>query len=105
MKNVTVTWDLPTQRESGFPLNPADIANVEFGMRVVGAPDFTVLGTVLPTDPQTFAVADVDIGDWEIRLVVVDTAARRSADVIAPFTVPDETNPGVVVNVNVTLSP
>ena len=103
-KNVSVTWDLPTTRQSGLALDLTEIQHVLVAFRVIGAPEFTTLGQVLPTDPQAFAIADVDIGDWELRLVVVDTANRVSAPVDTAFNIPDESPPGVVVNVAITLS-
>lgn len=105
MKTMTVTWALPVTRESGGPLLPADIQHTRVEMRVVGAPTFTVMGSVLPGDVQTFTITDVDVGDWELRLVVVDTAGRESAPVDTPFNVPDESAPSGVTDVVITLAP
>jgi hypothetical protein len=73
-------------------------------MSADGGTTFTTIGTVLPTDPQEFLVGDVDIGDWLVRLTVVDTVAREAAPVDTAFNVPDETPPGSVLNVNITMA-
>ena len=103
MKNATVSWDLPTTRESGFPLDPADIQGVEVSLSADGGASFSVLNTVAPPETELL-VPDLEIGDWAFRLVVVDTNGKRSADVDALFNVPDETAPSAVVNPQVTLS-
>lgn len=100
-KNVNVSWDLPTTRESGLPLDPADIQHVEVLLSADLGATFTSINNIAP--PATdITVPDLDIGDWIFRLVVVDTAGRQSANVDTPVNVPDETNPSTVVNVQVT---
>jgi len=101
-RNVNVTWDLPTTRESGGELLPSDILHTEASISVDGV-TFTVLNTFLPSQTQALFMPDVDLGDWIVRLVVVDKALRRSVVVDTPFNVPDETAPGTVLNVVVTL--
>ena len=103
MKTALITWDLPTTRESGLPLDPADIQHVEVSLSADLGQNFGVLDTVAPPTLE-LTVPDLEIGDWVTRLVVVDTAGRRSADFDVPFNVPDDTAPGTVVNVNVALS-
>ncbi len=103
MKNATVSWDLPTTRESGLPLDPADIQGVEVSLSADGGTTFSVLNTVAPPDTELL-VPDLEIGDWVFRLAVVDTNGRRSADVDALFNIADETAPSAVVNVQVALS-
>lgn len=100
-KNVNVSWDLPTTRESGLPLDPADIQHVEVLLSADLGATFTPINNIVPPDTDIL-VPDLDIGDWIFRLVVVDTAGRSSADVDTPVNVPDETNPSTVVNVQVT---
>ena len=100
-KNVNVSWDLPTTRESGLPLDPADIQHVEVSLSADLGTTFTFINNIAP--PATdITVPDLDIGDWIFRLVVVDVNNRRSVDVDTPVNVTDETNPTGVVNVQVT---
>ncbi len=103
MKNALVTWTLPTTRESGLSLDPADIANVEVSMSGDLGANFTPVTTVLPSDPQEAAVSDLDIGDWIFRLIVVDTAGLQSVAVDVPAVV-DGTPPGAVTNAGVVLT-
>jgi hypothetical protein len=103
-KNVTITWDLPTTRTSGFPLDVIDIEHTRVALSADGGTSFGTVGTRLPTDPQEFLLGDVDIGDWLVRLTVVDTEARESSPVDTAFNVPDETPPGSVLNVNITMA-
>lgn len=100
-KNVNVSWDLPTTRESNLPLNPDDIQHVEVSLSANLGGDFTIINTIEP--PTTdITVPDLDVGDWIFRLVVVDTDGRRSINIDVDVNVPDETNPSSVVNVQVT---
>ena len=100
MKNVNIAWELPTTRESGFPLDIADIQHVEVSMSADLGNNFVVINTIAPPTLD-ITVPDLEIGDWIFRLVVVDTADKRSADVDVSVNVPDETNPSSVVNVTV----
>ena len=101
-KNVTVTWDLPTTRESTLPLPLAEIDAVEIGMGVTNT-NFTNIDRVLSADAQSSYIPDVATGDWFLQLIVFDTDGRPSAPVVFPFNVPDETPPGMVGNVTVIL--
>ena len=101
MKNVNIAWDLPTTRESGLPLDVADIQHVEVFLSADLGATFTSINVIAPPTLDV-TVPDLDIGDWVFRLVVVDTSGRQSANVDTPVNVPDETNPGTVVNVQVT---
>ncbi len=104
MKNVTVTWELPTVRASGKPLDPADLLHTSLEIQVDGAPSFTPVADILATEPSTFTISDVDIGPYIVRLFVEDKTNKTSTPVDTPFTIPDESDPGPVVNVAVSLS-
>ena len=104
MKTATITWSLPTTRESGLLLNVADIASVGLSLSADGGLNFSPLGEVLSTAVQEFVVADLAIGDWQVQLVVLDTSGRTSVPVVELFNVPDETPPGGVVGVLVSLA-
>lgn len=101
MKNVRIAWELPTTRESGLPLDVANIQHVEVFLSADLGANFVPLNIVAPPTLDLL-VPDVDIGDWIFRLVVVDTDNRTSVAIDTPVNVPDETNPGSVVNVLVT---
>jgi hypothetical protein len=104
MKNATLSWNLPTERESGGPLPTSQIEATEISMSADLGANFAVLDLVLPTDTQELLVPDLASGDWIFRLVVIDTDSRRSANVDHPFNIADETPPQVVTNVAVVLS-
>ena len=101
-KNATVSWELPVVREQGGDLDPTDIEGIEISLAIVGG-GFRVLETVPPTKLNHF-IPELEIGDWEFRLVVIDIVGRRSADVEVPFTVKDDSPPGIVTNSAVKLS-
>lgn len=107
-KTALVTWGLPTTRESGNALTPAEIAGVDIDFAVErtdgGSPVFTNLGRRMPTATQDWSIPDLDAGNWIVRLTVEDTAGKKSTPVDTVFTVADETNPSGVVNVTVALS-
>ncbi len=98
MRNVNIAWELPTTRESGFPLDPADIQHVEVSLSADLGANFILIDSLAPPT-LNLLFPDLEIGDWIWRLAVVDTANKRSADVDVPVSVPDETNPSSVVNV------
>jgi hypothetical protein len=103
MKNATVTWDLPTVRESGLPMSADSIAGVEVSMSADLGANWAVLNTIAPPTTELL-IPDLETGDWQLSLVVIDTDGRRSAAVEYPFNIADDTNPGAVTNVNVTLA-
>lgn len=93
-RNVTVTWVLPTVRESGKPLDIADIAAVELAISVDNA-------TWSPydefaNDVTETVVPELDAGDWYFRGVVRDTNGRFSQPVYGTVQIPDETAPGAL---------
>lgn len=100
--NATVHWVLPVVRGSGKPLDPADIEGEEVSLAIAGAPSSVL--AVVPPDTLELLVPDLEIGDWIFTLVCIDTAGLRGAAHDEPFTVPDDTPPGVVTGVNVVLS-
>ena len=101
MKNVRISWDLPTTRESGFPLNVSEIAYVEVFLSADLGANFVSLNQVVPPTVDLF-IPDVDVGEWIFRLVVVDTEDKQSVAVDTSVVVPDGSNPSSVVNVVVT---
>lgn len=103
MKTALITWDLPTTRQSGLPLAITDIKHVEVLLSADLGATYGLLDAVAPPVTQ-LSVPDLEVGEWRFRLVVVDTADRRSSNIDVTAIVPDESAPGTVTNVNITLS-
>lgn len=110
MKNATFTWTLPTTRVQGGPLDPNDIEGTEISLRVVGIPDWTVLGVVQGTG-QEFVQNELDIGDYEARAVVLTTdpqdslnPPQRGEPTVLPFVVADDSPAAAVEGFSVELS-
>jgi hypothetical protein len=100
--NATVSWDLPTTRESGNPLPVEEIEATEVSLSADQGANFGVLNNVLP--PETsLLIPDLADGTWIVRLVVLDFNGRRSANVDTPFVV-DSSPPGPAVNPSVAVS-
>lgn len=95
MANLRVRWVLPTTRDSGKPLNPADIANVKLEISADLGVNYVVLGTFPPNVLETL-VQDIDYGDWYVRGTVEDTAGRVSDPAVASVLNPDTTPPGAL---------
>jgi hypothetical protein len=95
MKDALFTWTLPTTRQQGGPLKPADIVGTEIALRVVGIPEWTVLGLASGTATE-FAQSDLDDGDYEARAVVITDADQRGAAAVLAFSVADD-SPAVAV--------
>lgn len=93
-RNVNVSWVLPTTRESGKPLNPADIAGVELSLSADNV-NWSLYNT-FPREVANTVIPELDIGEWFVQGVVVDTAGKRSKPVVKSIVVPDETAPGVL---------
>ena len=91
-RTVNVSWVLPTTRESGKPLDPAQIAGVELALSVDNV-NFSIYNSFTPDVHQT-AIPELEIGEWFVRGVVVDTAGKRSKPVVKSIVVPDDTAPG-----------
>lgn len=104
MNNSTVVWTLPTERESGGPLPVEEIAGVDVSMSANLGTDWTFLGRVLPSETQTTSVNDLAPGDWIYKMIVIDTDDRPSKEWLEPFKVADDSPPGTVTDVSVTLS-
>ena len=99
--NVNVTWNLPTTRVSGNPLDVALIAGVDVSLSADGGTNFVLTDTVLPTVTQEVLYPDLVDGDYVIRLVVRLTTGQMSANVDTPVSL-DTSAPMGVTNVVVT---
>lgn len=98
---VNVSWDLPTTRTSGNPLDPALIAGVDVSLSADGGLNFTLTDTVLPTAAQEVTYPDLVDGDYAVRLVVRLTTGQASAGVDTPFQL-DTSAPADVANIQIT---
>jgi hypothetical protein len=89
-RNVRLRWALPTQREDGSALLPADIAGVRIGVKVDGDPGaFADLG-VAPASQLDLLVPDLEPGMWHFQAIVIDrqVPAKESAPVVTSIDVP-----------------
>jgi len=103
MRDATINWVLPTERESGRPLPLSEIAGTQVSLSADGGANWTQIDTVPAADPQTVSVQDLDNGDWIVRFEVADTDGRIGAPYDHAF-VSDDTAPGQVTNVEVILT-
>ena len=104
-KNITITWDLPTTRQSGGPLSPQDIDHIQVELSADGGANYGEIARLAPTDEQKVFVPDSEPGIWHFRISVVDITGGRGVhieQVEVPVPV-DNTPPNPVSNVNVTL--
>jgi hypothetical protein len=100
-RNVTVAWVYPTTRESGKPLNPADIAGMELSLSVDGA-TWSVYNTFANNVVST-TVPELEAGEWFFRGVVKDIQGRSSSPLVKSIVIPDETPPAALANLTLTL--
>lgn len=100
--DVQLTWDNPTERNDGVPLDPSEF-EVRVGMKAAAAPDFTPLQVVAGAQQPIVTLANQAGGDYEFELVLHDLTFDRSRPaIIEPFSVPvGEIND--ITNVNVTV--
>ena len=93
-KSARLNWVHPTTRESGEPLDPADIASVETFMSADFGDNFVSLGT---HEPQVLeqVVGDLGIGTYLFRAIWTDLKDKSSVPAEAQGVVPDETPPAV----------
>jgi len=86
MSNVRITWKDPVLREDGSVLTPSDIARIDIGMKVGGAPSFSPLSSVLP-GVESFTQTDLPPGDYEFAAVVVDKQTPAKSSVVSTVSV------------------
>lgn len=100
-RDVNVSWAYPTTRESGLPLDPADLAGMTLELSVDNA-TWSLYNTFAANVANT-VVPELSPGEWFFRGTVLDTDGRSSSPLVASVVVPDETPPGPLANLNVTL--
>lgn len=93
-RSVNVSWVLPTTRESGKPLANTDIQGVELSLSADNV-NWSAYDT-FPAAVLATVIPELEIGEWFVQGVVVDTAGKRSKPVVKSIVVPDETAPGAL---------
>jgi len=86
MTDKTIVWKDPVVRTDGTPLAASEIARLEVGMKVAGAPDFTTVAHVAP-GVQSFTQTDLPPGDYEFSVAVVDTQLPAKTSAVATVAV------------------
>lgn len=102
MANVKVQWVLPTTRESGKALAPADIHHVRIEISADAGANYALVGDFTP-DVLDVDVTDLDFGTWTFRGLVVDQKGRVSAPLTAEFVNEDTSPPSALTDLSVTL--
>jgi hypothetical protein len=103
-KTAVLTWELPTTREEGGPLDIAEILHTQVDFSLDGGVNYVEVDKILPAAAQTINAGDLQYGTYFFRFVVADTGGLFSAPLDFPIDIPDDSAPGQVVNVQVTLS-
>jgi len=102
MANVKVQWVLPTTRESGKPLDPADIDHVRIEVSADGGVTFGLIGDFGPNELEA-DVNDLDFGTWVFRGLVADSKGRVSQPMFGSIVIEDTTAPGALESLTVSL--
>lgn len=93
-RNVNVSWVLPTTRESTKPLANTDIASVELSLSVDNV-NWSVYNS-FPKEVLSTVIPELEIGEWFVAGVVVDTAGKRSKPLVKSVVVPDDSAPSAL---------
>lgn len=102
MPTVRLNWAPPVTRASGKPLKPGDIAGFMIESSIDGAPF-----TKRPDAAAGATTADIAIaepGAWRFRVSCFDTKNRTGAPAEGSIAVEDDTPPGVVLNLTVSIA-
>lgn len=84
MANLKVRWVLPTTRENGRPITPADISHVRIEVSADSGTNYGMIGDFLPDQLETI-VQDLDFGTYVFRGLVADKQGRVSAPTFGTF--------------------
>lgn len=104
MKDALISWVLPTTRQQGGPLDPADIRSVDVKLSADGGANFSDVADVPVLQAQEVPLAGLDINSYIVRLQCFDLLNQGGIVVDTPFDVIDDSPPGAVTSVLVTLS-
>lgn len=103
-RTATAKWGLPTKRQSGLPVDPAEVQGTEIALAVAGGP-FSVLEPMVPSDTLELVIPDLTPGDYLCRYVPIDMDDVRGALIEVQFNIPDDTPLAEVENPTVEISP
>jgi hypothetical protein len=93
-RDVDVSWGLPTTRKSGRPLDPADVAAVELSLSSDNV-NWSAYDS-FPKEVLATVIPELDIGEWFVQGVVLDTNGKRSAPSVKSIVVPDDSEPSAL---------
>ena len=97
MSNIRLTWDHPTTRESGLPLDPADIAETQISMSADGGANWSPIGMAGGLDAE-FLITDVEPATYNFRAITIDTKGDPSQPVDTEVSVLDQSAPSSPTN-------
>jgi hypothetical protein len=100
-KDLNLSWVLPTTRESNRPLRVEEIAAVEISLSADGGANFAAYDTYTP-DVLSAVIPELEIGEWTVRGVVVDTKGKKSKPLDRAVVIEDESAPGALVELTLT---
>lgn len=103
-RDVTVSWDLPTTRTSGGPLNPSEIQFTRVELSADGGANYSTLGDIEPGVAQEVLVPELEFGAWFFRVSVFDTRNAQGEAATIEAVVPDDSAPAAVLNLRVEIS-
>lgn len=96
MKSMRISWTLPTVREMGGAITPAEIGEVEIELSADDGVNFSHVGA-FPSDTLEAVVADLPFSDaYVVRGRAIDTAAQAGQWASLPFAVVDTSPPGAI---------
>jgi hypothetical protein len=103
MKNVLISWVLPTTRQEGGPLPVSEIQHATIELSADSGANFSPLGQ-FATDVLSTPVNDLPASDqYVVRGWVTDTDNQTGNPVSVPFAIADDSPPGDLT-IEVTLS-
>jgi hypothetical protein len=103
MKNVTISWVLPTTRQEGGPLPVDEIQHATIELSADGGANFSPIGQFAP-DVLSTPVNDLPVSDqYVVRGWVTDTVGQNGNQVSVPFAIADDSPPGDL-SIEVTLT-
>ena len=70
--SATLSWDIPTERENGDPLDLSEIGGYEIAFKRADAEEYDVL-IVDDHTAQSLTIPDLTSGDYEFKIASFDT--------------------------------
>jgi hypothetical protein len=102
MAIIHLNWQAPATRASGKPLKPGDIAGFTVEHSLDGAP-FSKLPDA-PANATSLDIPTNEPGAWRFRVACFDSKNRTGDFAVGGVTVEDNTPPGAVLNLMVSVS-